>query len=115
MCDNQTIAEILKDALKLIANKNCWTTGVNARSRRCSKHLQPLGESVPSWSYDAIKWSLNGAIERAAIDAEEYRSLPFVHSTLNQELKGESIHNFNDRSSHRQVIALLKKAYLNVL
>jgi len=109
MCDNQTIAEILKDTLNLLYKKNNWTVGVKARNRHCSKHYSPLGDSVPSWSYDACKWSLAGAIERCAIDAEAYKDLLIIYAAINKELNNESIADFNDRASHEEIITLLKK------
>lgn len=93
--DCKTVAELLADPKR-------WTKGANARDKR--------GVEVNTHSPNAVCWCSSGATKRIYSD-----NLAFVRFRLRTaigNLSASSILEFNDnpKTTHKQVMAVVKKA-----
>lgn len=102
--------EILIAARKLIADENNWTQGAFARD--------DSGEEVPEWEPGAVCFCSVGAVSHAY--RNNYQNQPLgsfyrdAFDALAKELKIYStLADFNDNSTHQEVLALFDKAISN--
>ena len=82
----------LKAVYKLLRAKSRWTKGTFARNRS--------GGHVGSDSPEAVCWCLSGAINKIGSDA--------VRRAIDLRLPDQTIAEFNDSHTHKQVLKLIK-------
>ena len=99
-----TALEVLKAARELISRPEAWTQGVWARDAS--------GEKVLSTSREAVCWCALGAVTRSACNALEQE---VAFTELRQGTTGfGGIGDFNDQSSHGEVLALFDRAIVRL-
>lgn len=104
---NTKAVDLLREARALISDPDKWTQGTLARNA--------YGSEVASYSHDACKWCVAGAMLRVA-DSNDvpYSTELSAHSALvlaSRELFGSSaIEEVNDTRTHADVLALFDRA-----
>lgn len=98
-----TAVEILKKARGLISKPETWTYGVSARDR--------VGRWVGPLSDPACRWCATGALWRAADGKRGWyvQACGLLSVTIMQQ-RNWSIAEFNDRSTHGQVLGIFDQA-----
>jgi hypothetical protein len=110
MTEERSMVEILKAARERVAPDGAWTQGVFARNEQ--------GESVQSWSADAVCWCIRGACEAEGRDylirPEEWfeDALPDGVALAASDAEFEPVAFFNDAetTSHVDVLAVFDRA-----
>lgn len=101
MIDKEIAISLLQDVLNLLSSPNKYIPGllygVNKQNR-----------IVSSWSANACKWSLLGAIERVCIDNECSNNILLIIKEL-QNNCDKNICEFSKVCSYEQAIFLIKK------
>jgi hypothetical protein len=96
-----TTLDVLKDVRELLSDPNHWTKGAYARDAR-DNFREPRAP-------DAVKFCLLGALAR--FDASEYEpALSRLAVGVQRRGQNATLAQFNDASSHEDVLALLDEA-----
>jgi len=104
------VIEALKAVKKLLQNPNHWTKGANARDINES--------SVNGSNPEAVKFCLIGAFDKLQWHYEElstidnYFAIADAKNYLRNAIGSAFISDFNDNSTHKQIITALNKAIL---
>lgn len=85
--------QVLQRARKLITKPECWTTGEFARRAN--------GEGTYSMCPTAVSWCAAGAINKVSRDVNRR----FSAKLMLESVMGISVAQFNDNSSHEDVLA----------
>lgn len=94
-----TVLEILEAAYKLIRPKSRWTQGVAA--------LDADGVQTGADSAEAVKWCAVGAIDKFATPKQAIIAFLALDRA---RPRSSSTAEFNDTHTHREVLAMFRKA-----
>ena len=98
------VIEALKAVKKLLQNPNHWTKGANARDTN--------NNSMYIEDPEAIKFCLIGAFGKVTREDLNYRATADAKHYLRNVIGNTFISDFNDASTHKQIITALNKAIL---